>query len=76
MMPRLTHERCSGIKTGYWSAASKETVTQKLGAIEAKAPKLLADVCEHACLWHAVNPSMDARCKNCPVNALVALIDV
>lgn len=33
-MNRLTHERCSGIKTGYWSAAKKEELVQRLAAYE------------------------------------------
>lgn len=28
-MERLTHERVNGIKTGYWSAATKEVLVQK-----------------------------------------------
>ena len=34
-MERLTHERVNGIKTGYWSAATKEVLVQKLAACEA-----------------------------------------
>ena len=33
-MKRLTHERVNGIKTGYWSAATKETLLQRLAAYE------------------------------------------
>ena len=33
-MERITHERVNGIKTGYWSAASKEEVVQRLAAYE------------------------------------------
>lgn len=33
-MERLTHERVNGIKTGYWSAATKEVLVQKLVAYE------------------------------------------
>ena len=33
-MERLTHERVNGIKTGYWSAATKEVLVQKLAAYE------------------------------------------
>lgn len=33
-MGRLTHERVNGIKTGYWSAATKEMLVQKLAAYE------------------------------------------
>lgn len=31
-MERLTHERVNGIKTGYWSTATKEVLVQKLAA--------------------------------------------
>jgi hypothetical protein len=33
-MERLTHERANGIKTGYWSAATKEALVQRLAAYE------------------------------------------
>ena len=33
-MERLTHERVNGIKTGNWSAATKEVLVQKLAAYE------------------------------------------
>lgn len=33
-MNRLTHERCSGIKAGYWTAAKKEELIQRLAAYE------------------------------------------
>lgn len=31
---KLTSERVNGIKAGYWSAAKKDELVQKLGAIE------------------------------------------
>lgn len=33
-MERLTHERANGIKTGYWSAATKEALVQRPAAYE------------------------------------------
>lgn len=33
-MERMTHERVNGIKSGYWSAATKESVVQRLAAYE------------------------------------------
>lgn len=33
-MERMTHERCNGIKTGYWSAATKEALVQRLALYE------------------------------------------
>ena len=29
---RMTHQRASGIKDGYWSAATKERLVQRLAA--------------------------------------------
>ncbi len=34
----LTSERCSGIKSGYWSPAKKDDLVQKLGRIEHDCP--------------------------------------
>lgn len=33
-MERLTHERVSGIKSGYWSPARKDELIQRLGEYE------------------------------------------
>ena len=33
-MNRLTHERCNGIKTGYWSPEKKESLVNALAAYE------------------------------------------
>ena len=33
-MERLTHVRCNGIKTGYWSAAKKDELVERLAAFE------------------------------------------
>ena len=33
-MERMTHERASGIKTGYWSPNKKEELVQRLAAYE------------------------------------------
>lgn len=33
-MNRLTHERCSGIKSGYWSPQRKEILIDRLGQYE------------------------------------------
>lgn len=33
-MNRLTHERCNGIKTGYWSPEKKEELVKALAAYE------------------------------------------
>ena len=33
-MERLTAQRCSGIKSGYWSTAKKDDLIQRLGQYE------------------------------------------
>ena len=33
-MDRLTAQRCSGIKSGYWSTAKKDELIQRLGQYE------------------------------------------
>lgn len=33
-MDRLTAQRCSGIKSGYWSTAKKDDLVQRLGQYE------------------------------------------
>ena len=33
-MKRLTHERCNGIKTGYWSPEKKDELVKALAAYE------------------------------------------
>ena len=33
-MERLTAQRCSGIKSGYWSPAKKDDLVQRLGQYE------------------------------------------
>ncbi|MBO5969506.1 MAG: hypothetical protein J6S14_13515 [Clostridia bacterium] len=33
-MNRLTHERCNGIKSGYWSAAKKDELVERLAMYE------------------------------------------
>ena len=47
-MERLTSWRVNGIKTGYWSAASKEEVVQRLAAYENTGlePKEIQDMIE------------------------------
>lgn len=55
-MDRLTHERCNGIKTGYWSAAKKEELIQRLAEFE----NLGMDVEEIATVvtqWHELRKS-------------------
>lgn len=48
-MDRLTHERCNGIKTGYWSAAKKEELVQRLAEFEnlGLEPEYIGDLQEY-----------------------------
>lgn len=55
------------MKNGFWSPHSKESVVQKLGAIEKEAPELLDAVCAR-CVQPAAIP-----CGDCPVVRLRAL---
>ncbi|WNX84383.1 hypothetical protein RWV98_17690 [Agathobaculum sp. NTUH-O15-33] len=74
---KLTSERRNGIKTGYWSSAKKDELVQKLGAIEDRAPWLLAAVCEDIRRHHPpADKEHDAACHSCPVNELVRLIGI
>ena len=59
-MGRLTHERVNGIKTGYWSAANKEDLTQRLAQFEdiVTDPEVLWEI------WkHDITPNMVKRAK-------------
>lgn len=72
-MENLTCERCSGIKSGYWSPARKDDLVQKLGAIEHKAPPLLWEICGTKCdimYWDQIAD----KCSSCPVQKLSGLI--
>lgn len=76
---KLTSERANGIKTGYWSAAKKDDLVQKLGRIEHGAPALLDSVCDDCCRFPREitdQETLDALCESCPVNALDRLVDV
>lgn len=77
-MERMTHERCSGIKRGYWSAKTKEEVVQKLGAIEHRADDLLGKICDYGCRfpYEADQEELDGICQECPVTKLAELIGV
>lgn len=59
-MGRLTHERVNGIKTGYWSAAKKEDLIQRLAEYE--------DICsDPEVLWKIwtanITPNMVKQAK-------------
>ena len=77
-MSRLTHERSSGIKTGYWSPARKEELISKLGPIEERGPGLIANICAHYCIYingaSVSQDELDALCDKCPAKRLADCI--
>lgn len=78
-MSRLTHERCNGIKRGYWSTERKDALIDKLGPIEERGPGLLANVCDHYCIYTIssagiTQDELDAICTKCPAKTLADLI--
>ena len=44
-MNRLTFERVNGIKPGYWSAAKKDELIQRLGPLEEYGGRMLKEIC-------------------------------
>ena len=75
-MPRLTSERCNGIKYGYWSPFTKEVVTQRLGLIEAKAPELIEAICDQCHHPYAMQQAeLEETCRSCPLTRLEKLIN-
>lgn len=52
-MERLTHERCSGIKDGYWSPAKKDQLIERLAAYEDTGlmPEEIVGLRNKACEW-------------------------
>lgn len=46
---KLTNKRCNGIKSGYWSAAKKDDLVQKLGQIEDNTEKLVSEIYDSYC---------------------------
>ena len=79
-MKRLTHERVNGIRTGYWTAAKKEELVDKLGPIEHEAEGVMEQICEQRCAFRRppLRPEnqedMYDICEECPMNRLAELI--
>lgn len=71
---RLTSERCSGIKTGYWSTAKKEELVQKLGEIEHHAPRLIKTACDKKCIVMDKSMLQPDTCFKCELYKLAQLI--
>ena len=72
-MDRLTFERVNGIKTGYWSAAKKDELIQKLGKLEEYGERLLHDICRSVCKYTNETVSLmewEQNCEVCPVKEL------
>ena len=73
---RLTHERCSGIKSGYWSPAKKADLIQRLGPIEELGHGLIERACDGLCRYpRELTPAaLEAQCELCPLVRLDELI--
>lgn len=75
---KYTSERCNGIKAGFWSPHNKESVVQKLGAIEKDAPALIEAICDQRCQFRGSDKDPETvperRCDRCPVTTLSGLI--
>lgn len=73
---KYTSERCSGIKSGFWSPHNKESVVQKLGAIEKEAPALIDAICDRCCRSETNAGALpDRYCNGCPVSRLRELTE-
>lgn len=70
-MDHLTSRRVNGIKSGYWTTASKEDVVQKLGRIEELGRYLIFSACTAHCHMQ-VNAD---ECNACPLRDLEKMID-
>ena len=57
-MERLTAPRCSGIKSGYWSAAKKDELVQRLGQYEdtGLTPEEIRELCREDNRYQTFNP--------------------
>ena len=73
---KLTSKRCNGIKSGYWSAAKKDDLTQKLGQIEDGSEKLISEICDGYCKFSAYlsYDALQDACETCPMNKLMEMI--
>ena len=71
----LTSERCNGIKSGYWSAAKKEDLVQKLGRIEKNGPSFVTSGCVMLCAHKGPLNQHDPYCTDCPLKKLLLLLD-
>lgn len=62
----------------YSCCTSKNVPVQKLGAIEHRAPLLLAKLCDGYCMYPQVLTSQDAldeKCESCPMKELMEMIE-
>lgn len=71
---RLTSERCSGIKEGYWSSAKKDELVHRLGWIEYRGAELLRVACRKKCLVMDREQRTPKRCPNCELYQLARVI--
>lgn len=77
-MAKLTSTRVNGIRSGYWSPAKKEELTQRLGDLEHRAPRILNDLCDHYCKYPGrEDMTREERmeiCNECPMNSLMRMV--
>ena len=76
-MSKLTSERMNGIRTGYWSPAKKDELTQRLGMIEHKSERLIEQACElcHLPYVEQSQQALQEKCETCPLTILEKMID-
>ena len=76
-MAKLTAVRMNGIRNGYWSPEKKEALTQRLGDLEHRGPRLLNDLCDQYCKYpERGDLSQEERmeiCNECPMNTLMRM---
>ena len=71
MAERLTHERCNGIKNGYWSPAKRQELVDKLAEFE-NLKKLPAEICDNYCRYPRSNMVRTASRINAgPVRSMI-----
>lgn len=76
-MAKLTAVRMNGIRNGYWSTEKKEELTQRLGDLEHRGPRLLSDLCDHYCKYperdDLTHEERMEICNECPMNTLMRM---
>ena len=77
-MAKLTSTRVNGISSGYWSPAKKAELTQRLGDLEHRAPRMLNDLCDPYCKYPGredmTREEQMEICDECPMNSLMRMV--